>query len=94
MGIRDRPIGPGSPWQNGIAGRLIDTLRCECLDHIVVLGEARLRRILAAYVANYNQFRPHRALRKDAPLGRAVQWIGDIIAIPVLGGLHHQYDRI
>ena len=49
MGIRDRPISPGSPWQNGIAERLIGTLRCECLDHMVILGEAHLRRILSAY---------------------------------------------
>ena len=73
MGIRDRPITPGSPWQNGIAERLIGTLRRECLDQIVVFGEAHLRRVLSVYAAYYNQTRPHRSLRKDAPLRRAIQ---------------------
>jgi transposase InsO family protein len=54
MGIRDRPIAPGSPWQNGIAERLIGTLRRECLDQVVVFGEAHLRRVLSAYAAYYN----------------------------------------
>lgn len=94
MGIRDRPITPASPWQNGVAERLIGTLRRECLDHMIVLGEAHLRQILSVYAAYYNRLRPHMALQKDAPLRRAVQRIGDVIAIPVLGGLHHQYVRI
>jgi transposase InsO family protein len=81
MGIRDRPISPGSPWQNGIAERLIGTLRRECLDQIVIFGEAHLRRILSAYAAYYNRARPHLALQKDAPLRRAVQRVGSIVAI-------------
>jgi transposase InsO family protein len=94
MGIRDRPISPGSPWQNGIAERLIGTLRRECLDQMVIFGEAHLRRILSAYAAYYNQARTHLALQKDAPLRRAVQRSGAIVAIPILAGLHHQYVRI
>jgi transposase InsO family protein len=94
MGIRDRPIVPRSPWQNGIAERLIGTLRRECLDHILILGERHLRRVLLAYAAYYNQIRPHRSLQKDAPLQRAIQRIGDIAVVPILGGLHHQYVRI
>ena len=94
MGIRDRPISPGSPWQNGIAERLIGTFRRECLDHVVVFGEKHLRRVLSAYAVYYNQTRPHRSLQKDAPICRAAQRIGTIAAIPVLGGLHHQYVRI
>ena len=94
MGIRDRPITPASPWQNGIAERLIGTLRRECLDQVVIFGEAHLRRILSAYAAYYNRARPHLALQKDAPLRRAVQRVGSIVAIPVLAGLHHQYVRI
>src|SRR5262245_24591940 len=94
MGIRDRPITPASPWQNGIAERLIGTLRRECLDQLVIFGEAHLRRSLSAYATYYNQTRPHLALHKDAPLKRAVQRVGDIVAIPVLSGLHHQYVRI
>jgi transposase InsO family protein len=94
MGIRDRPISPGSPWQNGYAERLIGTLRRECLDQIVIFGEAHLRRILSAYATYYNQARTHLALQKDAPLHRAVQRSGAIVAIPILAGLHHQYVRI
>jgi len=94
MGIRDRPISPGSPWQNGIAERLIGTLRRECLDHVVVFGERHLRCVLFAYAAYYNQTRPHRSLQKDAPLRRAIQRIGEVAVMPILGGLHHQYVRI
>ena len=94
MGIRDRPISPGSPWQNGIAERLIGTLRRECLDQIVIFGEAHLRRVLASYTAYYNQARTHLALQKDAPLHREVQRSGVTVAIPILAGLHHQYVRI
>jgi len=94
MGIRDRPISPGSPWQNGIAERLIGTLRRECLDHMVIFGEAHLRRILSAYAVYYNQARTHLALSKDCPLERPIKRLGSIAAIPVLAGLHHRYGRI
>jgi transposase InsO family protein len=94
MGIRDRPISPASPWQNGIAERLIGTLRRECLDQVLILGESHLRHVLASYAAYYNQARTHLALQKDAPLHRAVQRSGVIIAVPILAGLHHQYIRI
>ena len=94
MGIRDRPISPGSPWQNGYAERLIGTLRRECLDRVLIFGESHLRRILVSYTAYYNQARTHLALQKDAPLHRAVQRSGVIVAIPILAGLHHQYVRI
>ena len=57
MSIRDRPISPRSPWQNGIAERFIGTLRRECLDHMVIFSEMHLRRILSAYAAYYNQVR-------------------------------------
>ena len=94
MGIRDRPISPGSPWQNGIPERLIGTLRRECLDQILIFGETHLRRSLSAYAAYYNQARTHLALQKDAPLHRTSQRTGAIVAIPILAGLHHQYVRI
>jgi Integrase core domain len=94
MGICDRPISPGSPWQNGMSERLIGTLRRECLGRVVVFGERHLRCVLFAYAAYYNQTRPHRSLQKDAPLRRTIQRIGNITAIPILGGLHHQYVRI
>jgi transposase InsO family protein len=93
MGIRDRPIAPRSPWQNGHVERLIGSVRRECLDHLVVSGEAHLRRTLKTYAAYYNEIRTHLALDKDAPNFRRSQTIGAIVAIPVLGGLHHQYVR-
>ena len=70
MGIRDKPIAPGSPWQNGFAERLIGSIRRECVDHLVVLGEAHLRRILTKYATYYNELRTHRSLNKDAPTRR------------------------
>ena len=94
MGIRDRPISPGSPWQNGIAECFVGTLRRECLDQMLIFGETHLRQVLSAYAAYYNQARTHLALHKDAPLQRPIQRFGRIAAIPVLAGLHHQYVRI
>jgi transposase InsO family protein len=94
MGIRDRPTAPRSPWQNGYIERLIGSIRRECLDHVLVMGEAHLRRILSAYADYYNRVRTHLALDKDAPLGRRAQAIGSLAAIPLLGGLHHEYVRM
>jgi transposase InsO family protein len=94
MGIRDKPIAPASPWQNGFAERLIGSIRRECVDHIVVLGEAHLRRILQTYAGYYNKIRTHRSLDKDAPAFRPVQRVGNIASHAILGGLHHHYVRI
>jgi transposase InsO family protein len=94
MGIRDKPVAPASPWQNGFAERLIGSIRRECLDHIIVLGEAHIRRILKSYARYYNETRTHLALDKDAPLSRTVKRAGRILCRPVLGGLHHEYTRI
>jgi transposase InsO family protein len=94
MGIRDHPIALRSPWQNGHAERLIGSIRRECLDCIVVFGEAHLRQILAAYTGYYNELRTHLSLGKDSPGHRAVQRLGQLAAQPILGGLHHQYCRI
>src|ERR1700758_4179838 len=94
MGIRDKPIAPASPWQNGFAERLIGSIRRECLDHIIVLGEAHLRRSLKSYARYYNETRTHLALDKDAPLSRTVKRAGRILCRPILGGLHHEYVRI
>jgi transposase InsO family protein len=71
MGIRDKPTAPASPWQNGFAERLIGSIRRECSDHIIVLGEAHLRRILKSYADYYNGVRTHRSLNKD---GRPFVW--------------------
>jgi transposase InsO family protein len=84
MGVRDRPIAPRSPWQNAYVERLIGTIRRECLDHMIVFGEAHLRRILGRYAAYYNESRIHRALNKDAPVHRAVERLGAITSQPVV----------
>jgi transposase InsO family protein len=94
MGIRDKPIAPASPWQNGFAERLIGSIRRECLDHIIVSGEGHLRRNLISYAAYYNSVRTHRSLHKDAPVSRPVQRSGVISSTAILGGLHHHYGRI
>src|SRR6202163_1644734 len=94
MGIRDKPIAPASPWQNGFAERIIGSIRRECLDHVIVLGEANLRRILKSYADYYNSVRTHRSLDKDAPVTRQIQRIGSIKSHAILGGLHHHYARV
>ena len=94
MGIRDKPIAPRSPWQNGFAERLIGSIRRECLDHVIVYGEAQLRHLLRAYASYYNATRTHRSLDKDAPVHRPVQLVGSFKSRPVLGGLHQHYCSI
>src|SRR6266852_6297691 len=92
-GIRDKPTAPASPWQNGVAERLIGSIRRECVDHIIVLGEMHLRRVLKSYADYYNSFRTHRSLNKDAPISRPVQRTGVISSHAILGGLHYHYVR-
>src|SRR3954447_12149324 len=94
MGIRDRPTAPRSPWQNGQAERLIGSIRRECVDHVIVFGEQHLRRLLRSYQQYYNGTRTHLSLAKDSPVPRAVHATGTILALPILGGLHHHYVRI
>lgn len=94
MGIRDKPISAGSPWQKCFAERLIGSIRRECVDHLVVFGEEHLRRILRSYARYYNEVRTHRSLQKDSPVSRPIQAIGRIVSHPLVGGLHHQYLRI
>jgi hypothetical protein len=69
-------------------------IRRECLDHMIVFGQAHLRRILSKYAVYYNESRIHRSLDKDAPFHRATERLGVVTSRPVLGGLHHQYCRI
>jgi putative transposase len=95
MGIAEVLTAPQSPWQNPFAERLIGSIRRECLDHVVVLGERHLRRILTAYFAYYHRTRTHLSLEKDAPNGRRIEppSLGPVLAIPEVGGLHHRYIR-
>jgi putative transposase len=84
-----------SPWQNPYAERVIGSIRRECLDHVIILSEDHLRRVLASYVAYYHQWRTHLSLAMDAPDGRPVQppEEGPIVGVPEVGGLHHHYER-
>jgi hypothetical protein len=73
---------------------IFDRHRRECVDHIIVLGEAHLRRILKFYARYYNETRTHLALDKDAPVSRPVQRTGVVRSLAILGGLHHNYARV
>jgi transposase InsO family protein len=94
MSIGDHPIASRAPWKNGHAERLISSIRRERLDHMVIVGEDHLRRVLRAYAAYYNGLRTHLSLGKDAPAHRPIQRLGQVVARPILDGLHHQYCRI
>jgi hypothetical protein len=88
------PTAQRSSKQNAHVERLIGSIRRECTDHVIVLGETHLRRIMSVYAGYYNEARTHLALRKDASVSRSIERHGRIIAEPVLGGLHHRYARI
>jgi len=95
LGIHEVTIAPRAPWQNPYVERLIGTLRRECLDHVVVLNDTHLRHVLHAYLAYSHGARTHLALDKDAPEPRRVEPPdrGQIVATPMVGGLHHRYSR-
>ena len=95
MEIEQVLTAPRSPWQNPYCERVIGTLRRECLDHVIVLGEQHLRRILRRYLDYYHSSRTHLALDKDAPEPRQRESIdgGKVVALPMVGGLHHRYTR-
>ena len=93
LGMKEVVIAPRSPWQNAFVERLIGSIRRECLDHVVVLSQRHLRRLLKSYFTYYHRSRTHLALSKDAPEPRAIARHGKIIAIPQVGGLHHRYER-
>ena len=95
MGITEVVSAPASPWQNPYAERLIGSIRRECLDHMIIINETRLRRVLTTYSRYYHRSRTHLGLEKDTPDHRPVSGVsmGPIIAIPEVGGLHHRYER-
>jgi transposase InsO family protein len=95
LGIRETLTAPRSPWQNPYVERLIGTIRRECLDHIIVLNETGLRRVLKLYFEYYERTRTHLSLDKDAPIPRRVQppELGRVVELPEVGGLHHRYER-
>jgi Integrase core domain len=95
LNLQEAVVAPRSPWQNAYAERVIGSIRRECLDHVVVIGERHLRGILSTYVDYYNGSRTHLSLGKDAPEPRTVQrpTEGRVVEVPRVGGLHHQYLR-
>lgn len=95
LGMKEVLIAPQSPWQNPYVERLIGSIRRECLDHTIVLGERHLRRILSDYLAYYDRWRTHQSLEMDCPQHRAVHSAGrgHVVEIAEVGGLHHHYER-
>ena len=95
LNIREVVIAPRSPWQNAYAERVIGSIRRECLDHLVVIGERHLKRLLSEYVHYDNTTRTHLSVAKDAPEPRSVQppSQGRVVEMPRVGGLHHEYLR-
>jgi transposase InsO family protein len=96
MGIEEVKIAPRSPWQNPYCERVIGSIRRDALDHIIVLNERHLRRVLQSYVDYYHAWRTHLSLGMDTPGSRAVQppELGVVKKQPEVGGLHHHYERI
>src|SRR5213593_2188918 len=80
---------PRSPWQNPYAERLIGSIRRDCLDHVIIVNERHLQRILQSYFAYYHQARPHRSLDQNAPQPRKIEppERGRIVAEAMVGGL-------
>jgi len=96
LGIEEVVTAPRSPWQNPFCERVIGSCRRDCLDHVIVINERHLRRILREYVDYYHTCRTHLSLNKDPPETRIVEppELGKIVAFPRVGGLHHRYGRI
>ena len=95
MRIEEVLTAPRSPWKNPYSERLGGSIRRECLDHVIILSEGHLYRVLKKYLEYYNRFRVHQSLEMDAPEGRKAQALeeGDVVAFPHVGGLHYHYER-
>ena len=95
LGIEQVKSAPRSPWQNPFVERVIGTFRRELTNHVIVLDERHLKRLMSDFLDYYHDSRCHLSLDKDAPTGREVQGPerGDVIVIPQVGGLHHRYAR-
>jgi transposase InsO family protein len=94
MGIEQVVSGRKCPWQNPYCERVIGSIRRECTDHVIPLGERHLQRILNEYVTYYNEARTHLSLNGNSPLERVIEITGRVASKPVLGGLHHRYRRV
>ena len=96
LGIEEVVTAPRSPWQNSFCERVIGSIRRDCLDHVIVLNERHLRRILREYFSYYHTCRTHLSLNKDPPESRNVEppEMGNIVALPRVAGLHNRYARL
>jgi len=96
FGIKPKRTSFRSPWQNGVAERWVGSCRRDLLDHVIVVNERHLKRLMGEYVRYYHDDRTHLGLDKGTPDGREAASRSDvgsrIIAMPRLGGLHHRYD--
>ena len=95
MNIEEVLSAPASPWERAYVERLIGSIRRDCLDHVIILGEQCLRTILKSCLEYYTRSRNHLALEKDTPEPRAVQppELGALVELAEVGGLHHRYER-
>jgi len=95
LGIEEVKIAPGSPWQNPFCERVIGTLRRDCLDHLIVFNERHLKTILTSYLDYYHDARCHHSLDDNSPSPREIEPPdkGDVVAVPMVGGLHRRYRR-
>lgn len=96
LGIEEILAAPRSPWQNPFVERLIGSIRRDCLDHVIVLSERHLQRVLTSYFRYYHDWRTHRALAMDTPIPRPIQSPehGAVTEVVEVGGLHHHYERL
>jgi transposase InsO family protein len=96
MGIEEILTAPRSPWQNAFVERVIGSVRRDCLNHVIVLNEHHLKRILTRYFDYYHRWRTHLSLEMDSPESRLVQppALGKVVEFPEVGGLHHHYERL
>jgi len=95
IGIEEVLTAPRSPWQNPYVERIIGSIRRECLNHVIILNERYLRRQLKSYSTYYHEARAHLSLDKQSPVPRSIEppEQGKVVAIPHVGGLHHEYRR-
>ena len=96
MGIEEVIIAPRSPWQTPYVERIIGSIRRECLDHVVVLSERHLRRILKDYLSHYHHWRCHQSLEMDCPVHSPIQppEVGEVVEVREAGGLYRHYERL
>ncbi len=93
LGIEEVVTAPASPWQNAYVERVIGSLRRELLDHVIIVNERHLRRLLSSYLDYYHPWRTHQSLDRDAPDGRPIQSSepSQVMELPAVQGLHHYY---